>query len=65
MNFFLRQKAHVGKFEREILFKLFCLIKRGKQYKYVMKIPSIEERLQTRGEIFEQFIFKIAHKNFR
>ena len=50
-------------FGRKILFKLFYLIKRGKQYKYIINVPSIEDRLQTMRAIFESFIFKTAHNN--
>ena len=32
-------------FGRETIFKLFCIIEREKQYKYVINIPSIEDRL--------------------
>ena len=32
-------------FGREIIFKLFCIIEREKQYKYVINILSIEDRL--------------------
>ena len=39
------------------------LIEIEKQYKYVIKVPSIEDRLQTVTAIFEPFIFKPAHKN--
>ena len=45
----------------KILFKLFRMIERGKQYKYVSNIPSIQDRLQTMTAIL--FIFKTAHKN--
>ena len=44
-------------------FKLFCKIERGKQYKYVINIPSTKDRLQTKRAIFEPFIFKTSHKN--
>ena len=37
------------------------MIERGKQYKYVSNIPSIQDRLQTMTAIL--FIFKTAHKN--
>ena len=39
------------------------LIEIEKQYKYVIKVPSIEDRFQTVTAIFEPFIFKPAHKN--
>ena len=41
------------------------LIKRGKQYKYVINIPFVEDRLQAVRTIFEPFIFKTAHRNVR
>ena len=39
------------------------MIERGKQCKYVINIPSIEDRLQTMRAIFETFIFKTSDKN--
>ena len=35
---------------------------RGKQFKYIINIPSAEDRFQTMREIFKPFIFKIAYK---
>ena len=36
------------------------MIERGKQYKFVTNIPSIEDRLQTTRAFFKPFIFKTA-----
>ena len=36
----------------KILFKLFYLIERGKQHKYIINIPSTEDRLQTMRETY-------------
>ena len=60
---FANEKFMLECLEEKCLFKLFCLIEKGKQYKYIINIPSIEDRLQTMRAIFEPFIFKTAHKN--
>ena len=38
------------------------MIEEGKQVKYVVNIPSVEDRLQTMSAIFDPFNFKTAHK---
>ena len=59
---FPKKKFMWGCLEKKYLFKLFRLTERGKQYKYIINIPSVEDRLQTMRAIFEPFIFKTAHK---
>ena len=39
------------------------MIDRRKQYKYVINMPSIEDKFQIKSAIFEPVIFKTAHKN--
>ena len=48
---------------RQIFLKFFCLIDGGKQYKYIINILSIEDRLQTMRAVFKPYIFKTKHKN--
>ena len=50
-------------FGRQNPFKRFCLIERGKQYKYITNIPSMEDWFQTMRAIFEPFILETTHKN--
>ena len=38
------------------------MIDRRKQYKYVINMPSIEDKFQIKSAIFEPVIFKTAHK---
>ena len=64
-SFSFSNEVYVGMFGRKILSKLFCLIEIGKQYKYIIEIPSTEERMQTVRAIFEPFIFKTAHESIR
>ena len=44
-------------------FKLYEWYQIAQRIKYIINIPSIEDRLQTTRAIFEPFIFKTAHKN--
>ena len=39
------------------------MIEEGKQVKYVVNIPSVEDRFQTMSAIFEPFSFKTAGPN--
>ena len=40
------------------------MIERVKQYKYIINILFIEERVQTMRAVFKTFIFEIIHKKF-
>ena len=59
---FSNEKFMLGCLEDKY-FLNFCLIERRKQYKYIINIPSVGDRLQTMRAIFEPFFFKTAHKN--
>ena len=62
-SFSFCNKKFFGMFGRQILFKLFYTIKRGKQYKCVINKMSIEDRLEIMRAIFKPFIFKTVPKN--
>ena len=59
-SFSFSNENTIGYLEEEYF---FCFIERGKKYKYIIDIRSIEDTLRTKRAIFDLFIFKNAYKN--